>query len=379
METEKLYYADPFLTDFTATVLDCQPGKNGYLVTLDRTAFYPEGGGQPADHGVLDGAVVMDVHEKNSVILHNVDRAVEIGKTVTGTIDWGRRFDHMQQHSGEHICSGLICERFHCDNVGFHMGADIVTIDFNADISWEELLEIEAKANQYLYENHPIDIQFHRGAELEAIDYRSKKALEGDVRIVAFPGADCCACCGTHVLRSGQVGLVKFLSVQKFREGVRIELLCGKRALEYLSRTWEQAKAIGQRLSEATGKRIEAMVYGDGAFKDPVGKIWELADPVVSPGYTAGLEGTPNELKLKYLADHDFGDLSGEALQQAVAQKIREKDASVSLVGNMVSEGTTPRHLTDLIGSLCDLTSGSGDKGTPVIYIQGYFDNYTNE
>ena len=379
METEKLYYADPFLTDFTATVLDCQPGKNGYLVTLDRTAFYPEGGGQPADHGVLDGAVVTDVHEKNSVILHNVDRAVEIGKTVTGTIDWGRRFDHMQQHSGEHICSGLICERFHCDNVGFHMGADIVTIDFNADISWEELLEIEAKANQYLYENHPIDIQFHRGAELEAIDYRSKKALEGDVRIVAFPGADCCACCGTHVLRSGQVGLVKFLSVQKFREGVRIELLCGKRALEYLSRTWEQAKAIGQRLSEATGKRIEAMVYGDGAFKDPVGKIWELADPVVSPGYTAGLEGTPNELKLKYLADHDFGDLSGEALQQAVAQKIREKDASVSLVGNMVSEGTTPRHLTDLIGSLCDLTSGSGDKGTPVIYIQGYFDNYTNE
>ena len=143
------------------------------------------------------------------------------------------------------------------------MGADIVTIDFNADISWEELLEIEAKANQYLYENHPIDIQFHRGAELEAIDYRSKKALEGDVRIVAFPGADCCACCGTHVLRSGQVGLVKFLSVQKFREGVRIELLCGKRALEYLSKTWEQAKAIGQRLSvkpvdsEAAVERLE--------------------------------------------------------------------------------------------------------------------------
>ena len=180
METEKLYYADPFLTDFTATVLDCQPGKNGYLVTLDRTAFYPEGGGQPADHGVLDRAAVTDVHEKNGVILHNVDRAVEIGKTVTGTIDWGRRFDHMQQHSGEHICSVLICERFHCDNVGFHMGADIVTIDFNADISWKELLEIEAKANQYLYENHPIDIQFHRGAELEATDYRSKKALEGD-------------------------------------------------------------------------------------------------------------------------------------------------------------------------------------------------------
>ena len=139
------------------------------------------------------------------------------------------------------------------------------------------------------------------------------------------------------------------------------------------------AEAIGQAMSEATGKRVEAMVYGDGAFKDPAGKIWELADPVVAPGYTAGLVGTPNELKLKYLADKDFADLSGEALQKAISEKIKAKDAKQSLVGNMVSEGTTPRNLTDLIGSLCDLTSGSGDKGTPIVYIQGYFDNYTND
>ena len=139
------------------------------------------------------------------------------------------------------------------------------------------------------------------------------------------------------------------------------------------------AEAIGQAMCEATGKRVEAMVYGDGAFKDPAGKIWELADPVVAPGYTAGLVGTPNELKLKYLADKDFADLTGEALQKAISEKIRAKDAKQSLVGSMVSEGTTPRNLTDLIGSLCDLTSGSGDKGTPIVYIQGYFDNYTNE
>ena len=138
------------------------------------------------------------------------------------------------------------------------------------------------------------------------------------------------------------------------------------------------AEELGERLSKASGKHIEAMVYGDGAFKDPVGKIWELADPVVSPGYTKGLVGTPNELKLKYLADNDFGDLKGEALKEAIEERIREK-TSESLVGNMVSEGTTPRNLTDLIGSLCDLTSGSGDKGTPIVYIQGYFDNYTNE
>ncbi len=138
------------------------------------------------------------------------------------------------------------------------------------------------------------------------------------------------------------------------------------------------AADISARLSKASGKRIEAMVYGDGAFKDPVGKIWELADPVVSPGYTEGLVGTPNELKLKYLADNDFGELKGEALKAAIEERIKAK-GSESLVGNMVSEGTTPRRLTDLIGSLCDLTSGSGDKGTPIVYIQGYFDNYTNE
>ena len=136
-------------------------------------------------------------------------------------------------------------------------------------------------------------------------------------------------------------------------------------------------ETIQARMLEKTGKHIEVMVYGDGAFKDPVGKIWELADPVVSPAYTAGLEGTPNELKLKYLADNDFADLSGEALRDAIKGEIQKKDGS--LVGNMASQGTTPRRLTDLIGSLCDLTSGSGDKGTPIVYIQGYFDNYTND
>ena len=138
------------------------------------------------------------------------------------------------------------------------------------------------------------------------------------------------------------------------------------------------AEELSKILCEKSGKQIEAMVYGDGAFKDPVGKIWELADPVVSPGYTKGLVGTPNELKLKYLADNDFGDLSGDELKEAISGRIKAKTGD-SLVGNMVSEGTTPRQLTDLIGSLCDLTSGSGDKGTPIVYIQGYFDNYTND
>lgn len=278
METKKLFYADPFLREFSATVLSCEEAKGGFAVVLDETAFYPEGGGQPTDFGTLGGVAVTDVREKGGVITHLCASPLSVGEKVEGKIDFARRFDHMQQHSGEHICSGLICARFSCDNVGFHMGADIVTIDFNADISWEELMEIEAAANRYIYENHPIDINFYRGAALDAVEYRSKKALEGDVRIVAFPGADCCACCGTHVLTSAQVGIVKFLSVQKFREGVRIELLCGERAYRYLSRTWEQASLSGRQLSvkpTEVSAAVERTMTELGALKLRAAKLEE--------------------------------------------------------------------------------------------------------
>ena len=278
METTKLYYEDPFLQGFTAAVTSCEEGKGGYLVTLDRTAFYPEGGGQPYDTGVLGEAKVLEVHDKNGVITHLCNKPLAVGASVEGKIDWARRFDHMQQHSGEHICSGLICERFRCDNVGFHMGTDTVTIDFNADISWEELMEIEEAANRYICEDHPIDIQFYRGAELDKVEYRSKKPLEGDVRIVSFPGADCCACCGTHVVRSGQVGLVKFLSVQKFRDGVRIELLSGKRAHRYLSECWAQDVRIAQALSvkpNASFAGVERVLAELSALKQRCAKLEE--------------------------------------------------------------------------------------------------------
>ena len=278
METRKLYYEDPFQKGFATTVVSCDAVKGGYAVVLAETAFYPEGGGQPYDTGVLGEANVLEVHEKNGVITHLCDKPFEVGESVSGKIDWARRFDHMQQHSGEHICSGLICERFHCDNVGFHMGADVVTIDFNADISWDELMEIEQLANLYIYEDHPIDIQFYRGAELDKVDYRSKKPLEGDVRIVSFPGADCCACCGTHVVRSGQVGLVKFLSVQKFRDGVRIELLSGKRAHRYLSECWAQDVRIAQALSvkpNASFAGVERVLAELSALKQRCAKLEE--------------------------------------------------------------------------------------------------------
>ena len=249
METEKLYYQDPYQTTFTARVLTCEPSKGGCLVTLDRTAFYPEGGGQPADHGVLGGVTVTDVHEKDGVIFHTCDKVVEPGSTVEGSIDWTRRFDHMQQHSGEHILSGLLCSLYDCSNVGFHLGADTVTIDYDRELTWEQVLEAERQANEAIWRDTPAETTFPAPDALAQLDYRSKKELTGQVRIVSFPDADCCACCGTHVRRAGEVGLIKVLSCQKFREGVRLEILCGQRAYRYLSRIYEQDHAVARLLS----------------------------------------------------------------------------------------------------------------------------------
>ena len=249
METEKLYYQDPYLTAFTARVLSCEKSKSGWAVVLDRTAFYPEGGGQPADHGTLGAVQVTDVHETKGVIFHTCDGPVEIGTQVAGAVDWPRRFDHMQQHSGEHILSGLLCSLYHCDNVGFHLGADTVTIDYNAELTWEQVMAAEKAANEVIWQDTPVDITFPAPDALARLNYRSKKALTGQVRIVAFPGADCCACCGTHVRRAGEVGIIKVLSCQKFREGVRLEILCGSRAYRYLSQVYDQDRAVAQLLS----------------------------------------------------------------------------------------------------------------------------------
>lgn len=276
--TEKLFYSDPFLTNFTACVLSCDQGKDGWAVTLDRTAFYPEGGGQPADQGRLGGVPVTDVRDKGGAVVHLCSQPLPVGETVEGEIDFARRFDFMQQHSGEHIVSGTLCSLYHCDNVGFHIGRDLVTVDFNAELTMEDVRKVEALANRYIWEDHPIDISYPAPEALAALDYRSKKELTGQVRIVSFPGADCCACCGTHVVRSGQVGLVKFLSVQKFRDGVRIELLSGKRAHRYLSECWAQDVRIAQALSvkpNASFAGVERVLAELSALKQRCAKLEE--------------------------------------------------------------------------------------------------------
>ena len=262
--TEKLYEQDPFLIKFEAKVLSCEQGKKGFDIILDRTAFYPEGGGQPWDTGRLEAAgrqvKVLKVHSRAGEIVHTCSHPLEPGTAVTGVIHWDRRFDLMQQHSGEHIVSGLAHALWGCENVGFHMGAEVVTIDFDRPLTQEQLATLEEAANRHLWQvDLPVNITYPSPQELEHIRYRSKKALTGPVRIVEFPGADCCACCGTHVRHPAQVGLIKLLSMEKFREGVRIQLVCGGRAFRYLSRCMEQNAQVSHFLSAKPFETAEAV------------------------------------------------------------------------------------------------------------------------
>lgn len=246
---EKLYERDPYLAVFQACVVSCTSEPKGWAVVLDQTAFFPEGGGQPSDTGALSGIPVTQVHERDGQVVHTCSAPLAPGAQVEGRIDWPRRFDLMQQHSGEHVVSGLIHAKYGYDNVGFHLGSDTVTIDFNGPLDEAGMAEIEAQANHYLWQDHPVQITVPAPQELERLEYRSKKQLSGPVRIVSFPGADTCACCGTHVSTSGQVGLIKLLSCQKFRGGSRLELLCGGRALAYLSRIAAENHRISMLLS----------------------------------------------------------------------------------------------------------------------------------
>ena len=289
---EKLYEQDAYLQAFDAQVLSCVQGKGGWDVILDRTAFYPEGGGQPYDTGTLGGVKVLQVHTRGEDIVHTCDGPLEPGSRVSGQIDWDRRFDLMQNHSGEHIVSGIANAWWGCDNVGFHMGSDFITIDLNTMIDEEQLHRLEAAVNRYLWQDKPVVITYPTPEELETLDYRSKKALTGQVRIVTFPGADVCACCGTHVSSAGQIGLVKLVSVQKFREGVRVELLCGGRALSYLDRVLGQNRRISNLLSAKpfeTAGGVERLLGENQDLKTRLARMEEarfaqLADGLAGAG-----------------------------------------------------------------------------------------------
>ncbi len=247
--TEKLFYEDSHMITFLAVVEQCEKVGDYYEAVLDRTAFFPEGGGQYADTGVIDGIEVFDVYEKQGMIYHRMKGALETGKTVEGQIDWEERFSKMQQHSGEHIVSGLVHRTFGYDNVGFHMGRDAITMDFNGVLTKEQLKEIEKRANEAVVKNLDIQVVYPTKEELSTIDYRSKIEIEGQVRIVVIPGYDTCACCAPHVKKTGEIGIIKLIGMQNYKGGVRVSMLCGFRALADYQEKSESVKTISVMLS----------------------------------------------------------------------------------------------------------------------------------
>lgn len=235
-KTVRLYDQDAYATEFEAEVLACEEvekkEKKVYQVWLDQTLFFPEEGGQSPDMGTIDGIKVLDVQIKDEVITHTLAAPLAVGTMVKGVVDWKHRFYNMQQHSGEHIFSGVVHNRFGYDNVGFHLSDSIVTMDFNGVITAEDIEKIETEVNQAIIENIPVEVSYPTKEELKVLEYRSKIEIEGQVRIVTIPGYDVCACCAPHVRRTGEIGMLKVMNVQSYKGGVRISILCGFRALE---------------------------------------------------------------------------------------------------------------------------------------------------
>ena len=247
--TKKLYYEDGYRAHFLGRVMSCEPDKEKYIVVLDQTAFYPEGGGQMADNGTIDDAYVSHVFIKEGTIYHVVDQLLTVGKEVEGCIDFEKRFDLMQQHTGEHIISGLIHEQYGYNNVGFHMSNEYTTCDFDGELTKEQMLAIEVKANEAIYRNIAIKDTIYQAEEITDIAYRSKLDLKGEVRLVEVPYYDTCACCGTHVRTTGEIGMIKITGVERHRGGTRVTMLCGKRALNDYQKKQEIIAKAGQMLS----------------------------------------------------------------------------------------------------------------------------------
>ena len=252
--TLRLYQQNVDQLDFSAVVVSCEKKGDGYAVVLNQTAFFPEGGGQGADHGTLDEARVLDAHDVQGEVEHLTNIPLEVGREVHGHVDGVRRLDMMQQHSGEHMFSGLVHGIFGYDNVGFHIGTEAVTMDFNGSLTEEDVRRVELLANQAVWRDLPVEAFVPSREELANIEYRSKKEIDGDVRIVRIEGVDTCACCGTHVHTTGSVGQIKVIGVQKYKSGVRVSILCGRRALEEENAVQDQAKRAGNALSVPTAE-----------------------------------------------------------------------------------------------------------------------------
>lgn len=316
MNTRKLYYEDAHLSVFSAKVISCEKTEKGFAVILDATAFYPEGGGQAGDTGTLGRVQVLDTQEQGEQVVHICDGPLTPGETVEGRIDYDTRFLRMQQHSGEHIVSGIINRRWGYHNVGFHMGAESTTIDFDGIIPQEALPELEAEANAAVWANIPLHIWTPDKEELPQVNYRTKRALPWPVRIVEVPRYDTCACCGTHVSATGEIGIIKLFSAVNFRCGTRMEMACGKLAYEILSAAYEQNKQVSQAFSAKPMETGAAAQRMNEVLAQQKYRVIGLERQIFA-GIAEGYEGKGNVL-------HFAEDLDGNALRE-LTDKIAEK------------------------------------------------------
>ena len=346
--TEKLYYLDSHLFDFDAAVLDCRAEKTGYSVVLDRTAFFPEGGGQLSDTGTLGGVRVTDVRERDGEIRHYTDAPLEVGESVRGEIEREQRLRRMQNHSGEHILSGLVHSAYGYDNVGFHMGAECMIIDFSGELAREQLMELETRANEVVRQNLPLHIWFPDEAELRTLDYRSKLELTENVRIVEIPGVDRCACCAPHVERTGEVGLVKILDSQRHRGGQRVSVICGMDALEDYRARQESVTEISRALSAKRGEVTQAVQRILSEQQSMKERCDALSLALIQ--YMADAEGERDGNIVL------FSDVLGEIAQRELVNRLMPKAGGFAAV----FVGSDSDGWRYIIGSLhCDLRAGA--------------------
>lgn len=290
--TDKLYETDSYAQTFTATVTACTPVAGGFAVVLDRTAFFPEGGGQPFDTGRLGNARVLAVHTDGEIITHTTDAPLPVGAAVEGVLDWDRRLDAMQQHTGEHILSGTLHRLYGAENVGFHIGSPYVRMDTSIPLTAEQMAEAEAQANAAVRADTPVRCYVPDPDTLTHTEYRSKKELEGPVRLVEA-GGDRCACCGTHLARTGEVGLIKIVSSQHYKGGMRLAVACGQRAYDAVATGWADAEAAGRRLSAPVGSLEAAVTRLQGGEAQLKQRLADLQNALATACAAAAKPGVP--------------------------------------------------------------------------------------
>ena len=364
--TIKLYENDAYIKEFEATVVSCEECKNGYLITLDKTAFFPEGGGQQADTGYINDAKVEDVQEKDGIITHKVDKTFKVGETVSCKLDWDTRFARMQSHTGEHLVSGIIHSMFGYDNLGFHMSDKTMTLDPSGLLSAEDIREIELMANKAVYENREITAYYPDPNKLDTLDYRSKLDLKEGVRLVSIEGYDLCACCAPHVHRTGEIGLIKIIDFIQYKGGMRLTMVCGINAFEDYSKLHDDSKEMMHLLSASRDKVCDFVTRDHETIGTQKAEINRLNAEIAKANLDIKLVGSTLCGFTKGASFDDMRNLVNENLSKAQTVAFFSESESDNFSYIISSSDSDIR---DLVKAINEAFSGKGG-GRPS-YAQG--------